>query len=254
MARRRNSKRKLETSLAGALPETRPGRLLRWLWALLLLAPAWILTQTFFGAFAWITVTSAFWATEEFWFFSLGCVLWCVIFFSLPRPLWIYVFGHELTHALWAWFMGGRVAKIHVSSEGGHILTDRVNIWIALAPYFFPIYSILVLAAYLLAGLFTDVSQYDRWLFVALGFTWAFHFFFTCWMIPKGQSDLAYGGTFFSLVLIYIANLVVLSILLIAGSPELSIGEFFGALEYNTRQFVEFCLWAASRLSAFAPL
>ena len=48
---------------------------------------------------------------EEFWFFSLGAVLWLIAFFGLSRPVLIYVFGHELTHALWVWFMGGRVSR-----------------------------------------------------------------------------------------------------------------------------------------------
>ena len=27
-----------------------------------------------------------------------GAACWIVIFFMLPKPMWIYVFGHELTH------------------------------------------------------------------------------------------------------------------------------------------------------------
>ena len=33
------------------------------------------------------------------------------------------------------------------------------------------------------------------------------HMSFTCWMIPKGQPDLHYGGTFFSVMIIYLMNL-----------------------------------------------
>ena len=90
--------------------------------------------------------TSGFWAAEEFWFFSLGVVLWLIAFFGLPRPLLVYVFGHELTHAVWVWLMGGRVSQFRVSRDGGHIITDRNNFWIALAPYFFPLYSIIAIA------------------------------------------------------------------------------------------------------------
>ena len=56
----------------------------------------------------------------------------------------LYVFGHELTHALWVWLMGGRVSRFRVGRDGGHIVTDKNNFWIALAPYFFPLYSLLV--------------------------------------------------------------------------------------------------------------
>ena len=123
-----------------------------------LLPIAGIWTQTFFTIFSQIAVRHGFWATEEFWFFSLGALLWIITFFGLPRPLLIYVFGHELTHALWVWAMCGRVSKFAVSSDGGHIVTNKHNFWIALAPYFFPLYSMLVIIAYGGAGLFCDVT------------------------------------------------------------------------------------------------
>jgi len=57
-----------------------------------------ILSQTFFTAFARAAVAQRLWAGEEFWFFSLGAILWLIAFLGLPRPILIYVFGHELTH------------------------------------------------------------------------------------------------------------------------------------------------------------
>ena len=79
--------------------------------ALFLLPICAVLSQTFFTAFARATVAERLWAGEEFWFFSLGVVLWLIAFFGLPRPIVLYVFGHELTHALWVWLMGGRVSR-----------------------------------------------------------------------------------------------------------------------------------------------
>src|SRR2546426_4062460 len=135
------------------------------MFAIFLLPICAILTQTFFTAFGRATVTQRLWAGEEFWFFSLGAVLWVIAFFGLPRPLWIYVFGHELTHALWVWMMWGRVSRFRVSSDGGHIISNKHNLGIALAPYFFPLYSIAVIALYGGAGLFYNVEPYHRWLF-----------------------------------------------------------------------------------------
>ena len=107
----------------------------------------------------------------------------------------LYVFGHELTHALWVLLMGGRVSRFRVGREGGHIITDKNNFWIALAPYFFPLYSILVLALYGVLSLFLNMQPYGRLLYALIGVTWAFHFTFTCWMIPKNQTDLSDNGT-----------------------------------------------------------
>ncbi|HEY8903974.1 MAG TPA: hypothetical protein VIM48_09705, partial [Chthoniobacterales bacterium] len=113
--------------MAISRPATVPTRWVKFVVALFLLPPAWLLTQTFFTVFARATLHDAFWATEEFWFFALGLVIWLGAFFGLPRPLWIYVFGHELTHALWVWIMGGRVSQFRITRDGGHILSDRIN-------------------------------------------------------------------------------------------------------------------------------
>ena len=202
-----------------------------------LLVPAWLLTKTFFLAFSRATLHQEFWVTDEFWFFALGVVLWCLWFcgsiWSLgePRPLRAYVFGHELTHAIWVWIFGGRVSWFEVSRSGGCIVTDTNNVWVALAPYFYPIYSIGIIVAYGAASIFYDVAGSRatllwmsplQWMFLALGITWAFHLTFTCWMIPKGQSDLTSHGTFFSLVFIYVINVAVLAVFLVVAAPEIS--------------------------------
>jgi hypothetical protein len=222
--RRKTSGRKtrLNASIAVTQPSVVPKRWVKFLIGLFLLAPAWVLTETFFSAFARTAIHDAFWATAEFWFFSMGVLLWLVMFFGLPKPLWLYVFGHELTHAVWVLLMGGRVHQFHVTKEGGHILADKTNTWIALAPYFFPIYSILAIAIYGLASLFVNMVPYREVLYAAIGATWAFHLTFTCWMIAKGQPDLAYGGTLFSLVIIYLCNLVLMAVMLILSSPGIS--------------------------------
>jgi len=244
----RNKPVRFHAAIAGAIPEHVPTRWVKFVVGIFLLPLAWILTQTFFTAFARTTVRDAFWITEEFWFFSLGSVLWLVAFFGLPRPLWMYVFGHELTHALWVYLMGGQVHRFRVTKEGGHILTDKTNTWIALAPYFFPIYSLLVIAIYGIAAIFIDVTPYRQLLYALIGLTWAFHLSFTCWMIPKGQPDLTYGGTFFSLVLIYLLNLALLAVLLIIASPGVSWTGFARDLIRNSAEFSHQILRLAAKI------
>ena len=177
------------------------------------------------------------WAGEEFWFFSLGALLWLIAFFGLPRPVVVYVFGHELTHALWVWLMGGRVSRFRVGREGGHIVTTRTNFWIALAPYFLPIYSILAIGGYGAASLFANVQPYGRLLYAAIGASWAFHLTFTCWMLPKKQTDLTEHGTLFSLVVIYLMNLLLLSMMLIVASPQITFASFGSDLLMNIANF-----------------
>ena len=225
-----------------------PTKLVKTVVAVLLVPLCAILTQTFFSVFARATMTQRLWAAEEFWFFSLGAVLWLIAFFGLPRPLIVYVFGHELTHAIWVLLMGGRVSEFRVGREGGHIITNRNNFWISLAPYFFPIYSIIALALYGLGSLFIDLQPFGRLLYAVIGATWAFHLTFTGWMITKSQTDLTNNGTFFSLVVIYLMNLLLLSVLLIAVSPQISFADFGMEIGENTNAALS---WLASLQDRF---
>ena len=237
----------------GTAAETRthptiPTRWLNNVIALFLLPPAWVLTKALFTSFAHAARHHAFWATEEFWYFTLGAILWTIAFagslwvYGEPRPLRIYVFGHELTHAIMAKAMGGKVFDFQASRDGGYVLTDKSNFWIALAPYFWPLYSIIVIAAYGVAGIFYDLQAYTPILFGLLGLTWAFHFSFTLWMIPKGQTDLAAHGTFFSLVVIYLLNLILLCALLIFAAPDVTFKAFGREVAAHASDFANLVL------------
>jgi len=240
--RKRNPGRLHAETMAGEMeppsPATIPTRWVKFVVALFLIPPAWVLTKTFFSAFARSTIEGGFWATEEFWFFGLGCTLWIVAFLFLPKPVWIYVLGHESTHAIWVWLHGGRVANFHAGTTGGHVLADRINTWIALAPYFFPIYSLLVIAIYGLVGLFVqDMAPLRPLLYMLVGATWAFHLTFTFWMILKDQPDLHYGGTLFSLLVIYILNLLILCAMLLATAKDVTAMGFGRDLVSNAADF-----------------
>jgi hypothetical protein len=224
-----------------------PTRWLKFVIAIFLLPACAVLTQTFFTVFARATVAHRLWAGQEFWFFSLGAILWLIAFFGLPRPMLLYVFGHELTHALWVLIMGGRVSQFRVGREGGHIVTDRNNFWIALTPYFFPLYSLIVIALYGILGLFFSVQPYGRLLYGLIGATWAFHFTFTCWMIPKKQTDLTDHGTFFSLVVIYLMNLALLSVMLVLASSQITFADLGREFVTNVDKFASWVTTALAR-------
>jgi hypothetical protein len=240
----------LKTALKAGTAELRtewviPVRWLKQIVAVFLVPLAFVLTRAFFSSFTKATIHHGFWATEEFWFFGLGSLLWLITFFGLPRPLLMYVFGHELSHVIWVWLMGGRVTKFKVSRHGGYIVTDKTNVWIALAPYFFPIYSVIVLLIYAGLSAFTDVEPYRRWVFGAVGFTWMFHVTFTIWMLWNGQTDLIEHGTFFSMMLIYLVNFVILSLMLIMASRNVTFHSFGSELLQGAMDFSDVTLRAA---------
>jgi hypothetical protein len=217
-----------------------PTRWVKFVFAIFLLPVCAILTQTFFTVFARATIAQQLWTAEPFWF---------IAFSGLPRPILLYVFGHELTHAIWVWLMGGRVTRFRVGRDGGHVVTNRTNFWIALAPYFFPFYSILAIAIYGLLSVFYNVQPYGRLLYAVIGATWAFHLTFTAWMIPKNQTDLRDHGTFFSLTVIYVMNLVLLCVMLIIASPLITFASFAADLGKNIGTFSQWVVDLANRFA-----
>ena len=80
---------------------------------------------------------------------------------------------------------------------------------------------------------------------MVIGATWAFDFTFTCWMIPKQQTDLLLHGTFFSLVVIYLANLAVLAVLLVAACPQVT---WSGFGQTMVREAADFSGWVCATL------
>lgn len=202
-----------------------------------LLPVCWVVSRTFFEEFTRATLAHEFWRTEAFYFFALGAILWLIAFAGLPRPVVLYVFGHELTHALWVWIQGGEVHAFQVRRDGGYIIADRRDFLVSLAPYFFPIYAIALILVYGAVGLwYPQIWLYRRWLFALLGAAWSFHLTFTVWMIPKKQTDLLLHGTFFSLVVIYLANLLVLTILLVSACPQVTWAGFGRELLFNAAE------------------
>jgi hypothetical protein len=128
-------------------------------------------------------------------------------------------------------------------------VTNRTNFWIALAPYIFPLYSVLAIGIYGVLSLFHNMQPYGRLLYALVGATWAFHFTFTCWMIPQNQSDLSDHGTFFSLIVIYFMNLVLLSVMLILASPQITFAGFGADFVANIANFSH---WVVDLLERFS--
>lgn len=153
-----------------------------------------------------------------------GLLCWTVVYSMLPEPLWMYVLGHELTHALWATLFGGRVKKIKVSSRGGHVVLTKSNFLITLAPYFFPFYAVIAAAIFGAGDWLWDWQAYRAVFLVLMGAAYGFHATMTWSILRTRQPDLVSEGWFFSAVVIVLGNLLVLILsipLLTRGVPVL---------------------------------
>jgi hypothetical protein len=241
-----------ETAVSGRRPGSRLiGRAWNFLVGLSLLPFCWILTDAIFNAFAHASghgPRGPFWRTHDFLLFSTGAAAWMMWFvFSIcvwrqPRPLRAYVWGHELMHVLTARLFGGKIKDYEISREGGYIVTDRYNFLIALAPYLWPFAAVPVLAIWGIVGWMPEAIYHREWFLGALGFTWAFHLSFTGWMIPIGQSDFAGPGRVFSLGLIYLFNVVLLSACMIALAPEVTWRGYWHELSASAVTFYQHAL------------
>ena len=217
-------------------------RLLKILVGLLLLPVCVVLTQT-----AWQLLVAAHPSALTLPPGALagigGFLLWIAIFFLMPRPVRSYVLAHELTHALWGMALGARVSRIRVGREAGSVELSKSNFLVALAPYFFPFYTVLTVAACGLAGLFVDMAPWRLWWLAAVGFTWGFHFTFTITALTQRQTDIKAHGRLFSYTVIYALNLLGIGIwIVVLAVPDWR--EAAARLEGNSRALVA---WAADR-------
>ena len=139
-----------------------------------------------------------------------GAACWMVIFLMLPKPMWVYVFGHELTHALWAWLFGGQLKKFKVSSSGGHVVVSKNNFLIVLAPYFFPLYAVTVVSIFATGHLIWGWRNYLVYFHLLIGAAYSFHVTLTAHALKTRQTDITSQGYLFSAVVIFLGNVSVL--------------------------------------------
>lgn len=150
---------------------------------------------------------------ENGYWLLAGMAAYVLLSLLLPRPVILYVVGHELTHALWSKLFGGRVSNLKVSRQGGSVRVSAVNTLVILAPYFFPLYTILVGAGFVLLGLFVNISAYYNVLLFLIGFTLQFHYLTTSEALGHSQPDFFAAGIVFSLALVPLLNVTVLALI-----------------------------------------
>ncbi|MFM2295365.1 MAG: hypothetical protein RLZZ350_1778 [Verrucomicrobiota bacterium] len=172
----------------------------------------------------WRVVRASGDATTTWVALGAGAGCWLVVFILLPKPMWVYVFGHELTHALWTWLSGGSVKKFKVTSEGGHVVVSKTNFLIALSPYFFPLYAVLVVLVFLLGQWLWGWRAQVAWFHLCLGAAYAFHVTLTWHILQTRQTDITSQGWIFSAVIIFLGNVfgLLLAMPLLAGKVELA--------------------------------
>lgn len=155
----------------------------------------------------------------RFLWFLTGGMVWLLIFLFLNRPVRLYILSHELCHLLAAWVSGIRGGHLDIHADGGSVEVARSTLWIALAPYFIPLYSLVILIGFGLAGRWMDPQHLNRALPFSLGLTWSFHVTFTLYALSQPQSDLRPYGVPGSLSIILFMNLLLLTLAAAVSHP-----------------------------------
>ncbi|MES2597582.1 MAG: hypothetical protein V4662_19700 [Verrucomicrobiota bacterium] len=192
------------------------------------LVTAFTLVEVFFRAMT----RAEFWRSDQFVFFTTGGIAWAVSYLAGWRPIHAYVLGHELSHLIVARAFGGEIFGWSASPSGGYVETNKSNTWITLAPYLIPFYSMIVMIVFGLLGMFWNLHDpftlpigrgvvlRPVWLFyAALGLTWWFHATYTVKTVLTHQSDLERNGEFFSMSLIFLINILLITALYLSASP-----------------------------------
>lgn len=147
-------------------------------------------------------------------YFFVGIGVYAILHLIFYKPAYLYVLGHELVHAFSTWICGGQVKSFRVSSTGGSVSTTKSNLFILLAPYFFPVYTVGLSLVYFIGSFFRDLTLYLPFFLFLIGFSLAFHLILTADSLRTKQSDILKTGYLFSISLIYIVNLAIVAFIL----------------------------------------
>lgn len=158
------------------------------------------------------------WIAAELLALCAGYLLWTAVYLIYPPSISVYIWGHELTHALWGGLTGSRVGRIRVRDTGGSVTLSEAGVATFLAPYFVPFYTAIVVLLRLLLGLFAEMDRWEpAWMFL-FGFTWGFHITYTARSLLQHQPDMQNYGRIFSCTVIVALNLLVFGYLLVAAT------------------------------------
>jgi hypothetical protein len=191
-------------------------KFLRNVFAFLLIPAASVAGCTLIKNFLYFTISVGN-RDIPFWIGILCYIVFQVIFY---KPMKTYVFGHELSHAIAGILSGAKIKNFNVGRESGRIVLTKNNIWITLAPYFFPIYTSAIIITYIFLSWFINIKQFYGYFLFLTGFSVAFHVALTIYILSVEQSDLKIYGTFFSYVIIFIVNIAVFILLAASVFPD----------------------------------
>ncbi len=148
----------------------------------------------------------------SWWRYAAGAAVYLLTERLFTKPMWLYVVGHELTHALSGFMSGAKVHSFKAKSSGGEVRLSKTNAFIALSPYIVPLYALILAGLYALTRYFWNSPHLRPVFEFLLGASVAFHVSLTVSAIHKHQPDLKVLGHFLSAILILLGNILIFAL------------------------------------------
>ncbi len=101
---------------------------------------------------------------------------------------------------------------------------------VGVASYFLPIYSLLLLILYYIAGFFLKEKSFGPMFVFFVGFTFAMHMILTAKDLKEEDSNPVKTNYFFFMSIIYIANMFLLALMCTLVMPKFTFAAFFNDL------------------------
>jgi hypothetical protein len=136
-------------------------------------------------------------------------------------------------------------ARFKVGRRGGEVRLSKSNTFIALAPYFLPLYALLwSLFLILIRWWFGASDWFGPLLYAGLGIAYSFHVTLTVVILRIRQPDLVGEGFFFSGTLIWFGNAIVLLVALPLLTGSSGVAEAIRLAAWRSLDVVRFfCRW-----------
>jgi len=156
-----------------------------------------------------------------------GFFLFVILFFIFGAPVKSYILEHELSHMLFAVLSGTKIRRVSFSRSNAYVKTDRVNLFIALAPYSLPLYTLFVILVYKIVQLLSRSIVVSHLFYLVFGMTLSFHFIATIHYLQLDQPDMRRYGTFPSMIFIVTWAIILLALIFALMFEEVQVLFYF---------------------------
>jgi len=175
-------------------------------------------------------------------YFLLGAGGYLCLHFLFYKPMMLYVIGHEFIHMISTYICGGKVKKVKIGTSYGSVNVNKVNTFIALSPYFVPLYTIIVTLLWAILKYIIKINLSIEILSFFIGFTIMFHLLLTIYAIYIGQQDFKISGWLFSIIIIFIINcLILIFLFILLFLPKIQISQIKDFFLLNTKNAYIIC-------------